>query len=122
MPKDIKAWVQVWAAAISTRDVQHQLSFYATPLDRYFLTPDVSSEQLLKDKQAEIDDRKGVWTLKAEDVVVQKETATNAVVVLIKHVTEELPSSRVREERIKAQLKLKLVDGSWKITSERTIG
>jgi ketosteroid isomerase-like protein len=121
MPKDINAWVQAWAAAISTHDVQQQLSFYATPLDRYFLAPNVSREQLLKDKQAEIDGRKGVWTLKAEDVVVQKETATNAVVVLIKHITAELPSSSVKEERIKAQLKLKLVDGSWKITSERTI-
>jgi ketosteroid isomerase-like protein len=121
MPKDIKAWVQAWADAINTRDVPYQLSFYATPVDRYFLTPNVSREHLLKDKQAEIDDRKGTWTLKAEDVDVQKETATNAVVVLIKHITVELPASPVRQERLKAQLKLKLVDGSWKITSERTI-
>jgi len=122
LPTDIKAWVQVWAAAISTRDVQYQLSFYATPLDRYFLASDVSREQLLKDKQAEIDDRKGTWTLKAEDVDVQKETATNAVVMLMKHIVVELPSSTVREQRLKTQLKLKMVDGGWKITSERIIG
>ncbi|MDW5267620.1 MULTISPECIES: hypothetical protein [Acidobacteriaceae] len=122
MPTDIKAWVQAWAAAIRTRDVQSQLSFYATPLDRYFLTPDVSREQLLNDKQVEIDNRKGLWTFKAEDVVVQKKTAASAVVTLIKHIIVELPSSVIQEQRIKAQLKLKLVDGSWKITSERTIG
>lgn len=121
-PKDIKAWVQTWAAAISTRDVQTQLGFYETPLNRYFLTPNVSREQLLKNKQAEIDGRKGVWTLRAEDVVVQKRTSTNAVVFLTKHITVELPSSTTREERIKAQLKLKMVDGAWKITSERTVG
>lgn len=121
-PKDIKAWVQTWAAAISTRDVQTQLGFYETPLNRYFLTPNVSREQLLKNKQAEIDGRKGVWTLRAEDVVVQKRTSTNAVVFLTKHITVELPSSTTREERIKAQLKLKMVDGAWKIISERTVG
>lgn len=121
-PTDIKAWVQAWAAAISTRDVQTQLGFYATPLDRYFLTPNVSREQLLKNKQAEIDDRKGAWTLRAEDIVVQRHTPTNAVVFLTKHITVKLSSSTIREERIKAQLKLKMVDGQWKITSERTVG
>lgn len=122
MPTDIKAWVQAWAAAMSSQDVQAQLSFYATPLDRYFLASDVSRESLLKDKQAEIDDRKGTWTLKAEDVIVEKQTPTKAVVYLNKHIIVQLPSSAIREERIKGQLKLKLVDGVWKITSERTIG
>ena len=122
MPTDIKAWVQAWAAAISTRDVQAQLAFYATPLDRYFLTPNVSREQLLKNKQAEIDDRKGLWTFKAEDLVVERQTPKTAVVYLNKHIIVKLPSSTIQEERIKAQLKLKMVDGEWKITSERTVG
>jgi ketosteroid isomerase-like protein len=121
MPTDVKEWVQAWAAAMRTRDAQAQLAFYATPLDRYFLTPNVSKEQLLKDKQAEIDDRKGVWTFKAEDVVVKSQTATSAVVYLVKHIIVELPSSTMREQRLKAQLKLKMVDGEWKIISERTI-
>ncbi|MEO6816922.1 MAG: hypothetical protein ABI177_09485, partial [Edaphobacter sp.] len=68
------------------------------------------------------DDRKGLWTLKAEDLVVQRQTPKTAVVYLTKHIIVELPSSTIREERIKAQLKLKMVDGEWKITSERTIG
>lgn len=126
MPTDVKAWVQAWAAAMRTRDVQYQLSFYATPLDRYFLTPKVSREQLLKDKQADINNRKGLWTLKAENVVVDKETATRAVIMLVKHIIVELPSSTtsstIQEQRIKTQLKLKMVDGGWKITSERIIG
>ncbi|MEO6816784.1 MAG: hypothetical protein ABI177_08770 [Edaphobacter sp.] len=122
MPTDVKEWVQAWATAMRTRDAQAQLAFYATPLDRYFLTPNVSREQLLNDKQAEIDDRKGVWTFKAEDVVVQNQTPTSAVVYLNKHIIVELPSSTIREQRLKAQLKLKMVDGGWKIVSERTIG
>lgn len=122
MPTDIKDWVQAWAAAMNTSDVQAQLAFYATPLDRYFLTPNVTRDQLLKDKQAEIDDRKGVWTFKAENVVVQQQTPSHAVVVLIKHITVKLPPSTIHEQRLKAQLKLKMVDGEWKIVSERTIG
>lgn len=122
MPRDIKAWVEAWAAAMGTSDVESQLSFYATPLDRYFLSAGVSKEQLLKDKQSEIDNRKGAFTFKAEKVVVEKETPTNAVVTLIKHITVELPSSTIEEQHLKTQLKLKLVDGGWKITSERIIG
>ncbi len=122
MPRDIKAWVEAWAAAMGTSDVESQLSFYATPLDRYFLSAGVSKEQLLKDKQSEIDSRKGPITFKAEKVVVEKETPTNAVVTLIKHITVELPSSTIEEQHLKTQLKLKLVDGGWKITSERIIG
>lgn len=121
MPRDIKAWVEAWAAAMRTHDVQSQLSFYATPVDRYFLSSDVSREQLLKDKQSEIKNRRGLWTFKAEKVFVQKETPTNAVVVLFKHIIVEFPSSTIQEERIKTQLKLKMVGEGWKITSERTI-
>lgn len=121
MPRDIKAWVEVWAAAMRTGDAQAQMAFYATPLNRYFLTPDVSREQLLKDKQSEIESRQGVWTFKAEHVVVENETPTSAVVVFIKHIIVGLPSSAIKEQHIKTQLKLKLVDGNWKITSERAI-
>jgi ketosteroid isomerase-like protein len=122
MPTNIKAWVQAWAAAMSTRDAQAQLAFYSTPLDRYFLTSNVSKEKLLKNKQAEIDARKGTWTFKAEDLVIERQTPKTAVVYLNKHILVKLPSSASREERIKAQLKLKMIDGAWKITSERTVG
>lgn len=122
MPSDIKAWVELWAAAMGTSNIESQLSFYETPLNRYFLNAGVSKEQLLKDKQSEIDNRKGPLTFKAEKVVVEKQTPTNAVVTLIKHITVQLPSSTIEEQHIKTQLKLKLVDGGWKIISERTIG
>jgi ketosteroid isomerase-like protein len=121
-PKDVKAWVQDWAAAMSTPDVQAQLSFYTDPLDRYFLRSNVSKIELLRDKQAEIKDRTGVWVLKAEDVVIDQQTESKAVIRLIKHITVTSPTSSIQEQRIKTQLKLKLIDGNWKITSERTIG
>jgi hypothetical protein len=121
-PKDIKTWVAKWAAVMSTGDAEAQVSFYTDPVNRYFLRSDVSRDQLLRTKQSEIEGRRGLWTIKAEDVVIDQQTGAKAVIRLRKHVIVKLPSSSIREERIKTQLKLKLIDGSWKIISERTLG
>ena len=121
MPREIRPWVEAWAAAMRTRSAQAQVSFYANPVDRYFRKPDVGREQLLKDKQSEIKSRNGLWTFKAEDIHVLEETPSTAAVQLIKHVIVELPSSAIREQHIKTRLKLRLIDGNWKITAEQTL-
>jgi ketosteroid isomerase-like protein len=121
-PEDIKVWIEEWSAAMRTRDPEAQVSFYADPVDRYFLTPGVSKKELLRDKQSEIESRNGLWAFKAEDVVIQRRTGSNAIVLLTKHIVVKPPSSSIREQHIKTQLKLKLIDGNWKITSERTLG
>jgi anti-sigma28 factor (negative regulator of flagellin synthesis) len=106
-----------------TRDPEAQVSFYADPVNRYFLTPNVSKSALLREKQADIESRNGLWTFKAEKVEIQRQSESNAVVLLTKHITVKPPSSSsIREQRIKTQLKLKIVDGNWKIISERTLG
>jgi ketosteroid isomerase-like protein len=122
-PEDIKVWIEEWAAAMRTRDLEAQVSFYADPVDRYFLTPQVHRDKLLREKQSDIQSRNSIWTFNAENVVIEQHTASSAVVLLTKRITTKSPSSgSTREQRLKTQLKLKLVDGSWKITSERTIG
>ena len=122
-PEDIRAWVEDWAAAMRTSDAKAQVSFYADPLSRYFLTPNVSRSELLREKQSDIESRGGLWTFKAENVQIQRQSESNAVVLLTKHITVKPPSSSsIREQRIKTQLKLKIVDGNWKIISERTLG
>jgi ketosteroid isomerase-like protein len=122
-PEDIRAWVEDWAAAMRTSDAKAQVSFYADPVNRYFLTPDVSRSKLLREKQSDIENRSGLWTFKAEKVEIQRQSESNAIVLLTKHITVKPPSSSsAREQRIKTQLKLKIVDGNWKIISERTLG
>ena len=121
-PEDIKVWVEEWSAAMRTRDAEAQVSFYADPVDRYFLTPGVSRKELLREKQSDIESRNGLWAFKAEDVIIQRQTGSSAIVLLTKHIMIKSPSSSIREQHIKTQLKLKLVDGNWKITSERTLG
>jgi ketosteroid isomerase-like protein len=122
-PEDIRAWVEDWAAAMRTSDAEAQVSFYADPLNRYFLTPNVSRSELLREKKSDIESRGGLWTFKAENVQIQRQSESNAIVLLTKHITVKPPSSSsIREQRIKTQLKLKIVNGNWKIISERTLG
>lgn len=121
LPQDVKDWVKAWAAALRTRDARAQVSFYADPVDRYLLNSNVDKGQLLKDKQAEIEKREGSWTVDAEDVVVASQTASDAVVRLTKHITQEAPPGIIREWHIRTQLKLKRIDGNWKITAEQTL-
>jgi ketosteroid isomerase-like protein len=122
-PENIRAWVEDWAAAMRTSDPKAQISFYADPVNRYFLTPNVGKSELMREKQSDIASRKGLWTFKAENVEIERQTESNAIVLLTKHITVKPPSSSsIREQRIKTQLKLKIVDGNWKIISERTLG
>ena len=120
-PQDVKEWVKAWAAALRSRDAQAQTSFYANPVDRYLLKSGVGKEQLLRDKQAEIEKRQGSWTVDAENVVVASQTASDAVVRLTKHITQEAPPGIVREWHIRTQLKLKRINGKWKITAEQPL-
>lgn len=121
LPQDVKGWVKDWAAALRTRDARAQASFYADPVDRYLLNSNVDKGQLLKDKQAEIEKRQGSWTVDAENVVVASQTPSDAVVRLTKHITQEAPPGIIREWHIRTQLKLKRIDGNWKITAEQTL-
>ncbi|MDQ2744799.1 MAG: hypothetical protein M3Z66_21240 [Chloroflexota bacterium] len=116
-----KSWAGGWAAAIRTRDAEAQASFYADPVDRYLLNSNVSREELVRDKRAEIESRTGLWTFKAEDIAVEQKTASSAVLRLTKHIMVELPSSVIEEQHVRTQLKLRLIDGVWKIVSEQTL-
>jgi ketosteroid isomerase-like protein len=122
-PEDIKAWVEDWAGAMRTNDPGAQVSFYADPVNRYFLAPNVSRSELLREKQSDIESRGGLWSFKAENIQIQRQSESSAIVLLTKHIKVKSPSSSsIREQRIKTQLKLKIVDGNWKIISERTLG
>ncbi len=120
-PKDLKAWVGSWAAAMRTRNPQIQVSFYAAPVDRYFLRANVSREELFKEKQSDIQGREGLWTLKADYVIVLQETPNTAIVRFTKHIIVESTSESIQERYSRTQLRLRLINGNWKITAEQTL-
>jgi ketosteroid isomerase-like protein len=111
-----------WELAMRSRDAAAQVAFYAVPVEHYRRLNNVSKAVILADKQAEINKRKGLWTVKAERVKVDRQSETTANISLLKHFTEQEDSKPVKEWFIPSQLKLKNEYGIWWITSERDFG
>jgi hypothetical protein len=104
-----------------SRDPVAQASFYADPVDRYIDQKNVSNAVLVGEKRADIQRRLGLWTVKLSDVVVESRTPSEATVLLVKHFIVEAEPSQVSELFVKTRLQLKLVNGQWKIASEREL-
>ena len=113
--------VKQWGVAMQSRDAAGQAAFYADPVDRYFLQHNVGKDTVLADKQAAIDTRKGSWTVKMERVKVDR-SGDLATVSLVKHFQMQQEGEPASEWFIPSQLKLKRVDGRWRIVSERDLG
>jgi hypothetical protein len=116
---DIRVWLDNWAAAMRTRNASAQASFYADTVNEYVGKYDVSNDAVLKDREATIHMRKGLWTVKMEKVVIERQTKSEVEVQLIKHFIDEPVPSEIVESFVPTRLTLKRLDGSWKITSEQ---
>lgn len=118
---DVRVWLDNWAAAMRTRDANAQAAFYADTVDEYVGKYGVSKDTVLKDREATIHMRKGLWTVKMEKVVIDRRTKSQADVRLIKHFIDETGPSEIQESFVPTRLTLRRIDGSWKITSERDL-
>ncbi|WP_353071124.1 hypothetical protein [Tunturiibacter gelidiferens] len=116
---EVKRWLQGWAASMQTRDANAQASFYADKLDRYLDQRNVGRGAVLRDREATIRMRKGLWTVKMEDVVIERQTDSEAEVRLMKHFIDEPEQSEILESYVPTRLTLKRINGQWKITSEQ---
>jgi ketosteroid isomerase-like protein len=113
--------VSQWEDAMQARDASAQAAFYADPVERYFLRHNVSKEDVLADRQAAIDKRKGIWTVKMERVKITR-PKNAARVSLIKHYMVREDGAPVSEWFVPSVLLLVREDGRWQITSERDLG
>jgi ketosteroid isomerase-like protein len=120
-PPDPKAWLEGWAGAMRSRDAAAQAGFYADTVDQYLGRRDVSRDAVQKDREATIRMRKGLWTMKMEDVVVERRTDSEVQVRLVKHYIDQPASGETLESYVPTRLVLKRMDGSWKITSEQDL-
>jgi hypothetical protein len=116
---DLKLWLQNWAASMRTKDANAQAAFYADTLDRYLNQRNVSKEAVLRDREATNRMRKGLWTVKMEDIVIERQTDSEADVRLVKHFMDEQETSEILESFVPTRLALKRLNGEWKITSEQ---
>jgi len=69
---DPKTLLKRWEGAMRMRDAVAQSAFYADPVDRYQNKAFVTRMVLRQEKQAAITDRKGLWTVKVEGMVIEK--------------------------------------------------
>jgi ketosteroid isomerase-like protein len=113
--------VKQWEQAMQSRDAAAQAAFYADTVERYFLRNNVGRDAVQADKQAEIDKRKGSWTMKMDRVKVFR-SGDLATVGLVKHFTVQQEGEPASEWFVPTQLKLKREDGRWRIVSERALG
>jgi len=116
---EMKLWLQNWAASMRTRDANAQAAFYADTLDRYLNQRNVSREAVLRDREATNRMRKGLWTVKMEDIVIERQTDSEADVRLVKHFMDEQETSEILESFVPTRLTLRRLNGEWKITSEQ---
>lgn len=119
---DPKVWLQDWASAMRTKDPAAQAAFYAIRVDNYLGKHNVSRDTVLRDREATIRIRKGIWTMKMENVVVLRQTDSEAVIRLIKHFIDEPAPSEVLEWFVPSELILKRTNEGWKISSEKDLG
>jgi len=104
-----------------TKDANAQASFYANTMDRYLEQRNVGRDAVLRDREATIHMRKGLWTVKMEDLVIERQTGSEAEVRLVKHFIDEPEQSEILESFVPTRLTLKRIDGQWQITSEQDL-
>jgi ketosteroid isomerase-like protein len=119
---DPKAVIQDWETALRSADAARQASFYADPVDRYFLRHNVKRDDVVSDKQTNIAKRQGDWAIALERVQVHQKPDETASIRLIKHYTIHQDGRLTSQWYVPSQLLLKRSDGHWKITSERDLG
>jgi ketosteroid isomerase-like protein len=118
---DPKIWLESWADAMRQQDASAQASFYADPVEHYALKSNVSNADVWLDKQNAIQSRPKVWTVQLEDVVVEPRPDESMRVRLTKHYISKSDAGKVSEQLVHSQLKLRKIDGQWKITSEQNL-
>jgi ketosteroid isomerase-like protein len=118
---DPKVWLESWADAMRGQDAGAQAAFYADPVEHYALKSNVSNADVWLDKKNAIQSRPSGWKVTLEDVVVEPRPDESMRVRLTKHISSQANGGRVSEQFIHSQLKLRKIDGQWKITSEQNL-
>lgn len=118
---DPKKWLVNWAGAMEGKDAGSQAAYYADQVDKYFLRYNVSRAEVMVARANEIARRKGTWTMRLDDLVVAEQRDTMARVLFVKYIVSN-DGSGIVEQRLPTQVKLKRIDGQWRIVSEQTLG
>lgn len=111
-------WLGRWVAAMRTRDPFVQASFYSDQVDNYLGEKNVSKARIIAKKKTAIERRTSLWTIKLEELVLIKESATSIKVNLVKHTIAQNRAAEISERRVRCHLHLRRTSGVWQIISE----
>jgi hypothetical protein len=124
-PSDMSAdpviWLSHWEQAMRTRDAAEQSSFYADPVERYQGQVHMSNAAIEQKKRAAIAGRKGLWTMKVDEFVIEKQTEDTVEIRLVKHFINEPAPAHISEQFVQTQLRLARVNDAWKIVLEEDL-
>ncbi|HEX8650135.1 MAG TPA: hypothetical protein VF708_04785 [Pyrinomonadaceae bacterium] len=109
-----------WITATNARDVEKQLSFYAPTLKAYYRARNVSREFVRSDK-ARVFQRADVIDIRAgaPEIMFEDKGLTATMRFHKQYVIEG--GGQDRRGEVVQELRWQLIDGLWKITSERDV-
>jgi hypothetical protein len=117
--KDLTVWVQDWAAALQSRDTESQGSYYSSRVENYLGVQAASREFIIQDKTAALKQRQHLSLIKVEQVRVEKQTDSKAVLRLVKHTITQTQAAGVSETFVQTRLKVVNQGGVWQIVDEQ---
>jgi hypothetical protein len=117
---DIQKTLNDWAKAMNSNDVTLQMRYYSDPLDRYFRARNVTQQFVLQDKARFYRQGNHITAFHIRNVTVDKQSARQAAVSLIKH-WEIFNGSGTRSGETRSRLWLARRGNQWIITGEQDL-
>jgi ketosteroid isomerase-like protein len=120
--QDLNAWLLNWAEAMQSHDAEAQAAYYADPVVFYFRTPNVGHAALLESKRGATENKDPDTTLKIEKLKIMRQTADSGSVELVKHFVTRTARSGPVDLKVQSQLKVRRINGDWRIVEEHNLG
>jgi hypothetical protein len=117
---DIQNTLDGWAKAINDNDVTLELRYYSDRLDRYFLARNVTQEFVARDKAQFYRRGNYIVAYQIGNVTVDRQSAQQATVSLIKH-WKIFDGSGTKSGETRSRLWLMHRGNQWTITGEQDL-
>lgn len=116
----LRSRLGAWIKATNDRSISRQMTFYMPRLEAFYLARNVSSEAVRREKERIFSRAKAVDIRAAEPEIIFRDGANTAVMRFRKQYAIE-DDRRKRSGEVVQELRWRLMNGDWKIYSERDI-
>lgn len=116
----LRSLLDEWIAATNARDIDKQLSFYAPTLKAYYRASNVSREFVRADK-ARVFQQADVIDVRASAPEIVLDDASRTATMRFHKQYQIEGGGQDRRGEVVQELRWQMIDGGWKITSERDV-